>query len=214
MLFRSDSYQNVVKEVDFKTTYFKDDDYIFLMGANLGEFPIVYEDTDYFSDEQKMLLALSSSLEKTIGEEQKIIKKIESLPHVFLSFKNKSPFKEYLKSTFLERYEIEKGQYHYTNQNYNTYLLNASFDEFVNFNQKTDDLINRYGLEPIYYGTYDNQFTGIDKALFEKYVSYVVLSYTNMQKFFECPFKYYVGSILKIVPPSNEIGRASCRERV
>ncbi len=201
---KKESYQDVVKEVDFKNVFFNEDSYIFLMGVNLGEFPTIYEDTDYFSDAQKILLALPTSLEKTIGEEQKMIKKIESLPHIFLSFKKKSPFKEYLKASFLEHYEIEKGEYHYTNQNYNTYLLNASLDEFINFNHKTRNLTNRYGLEPIYYGKYDNQFTGIDKLLFQKYVPYVVLSYTSMQKFFECPFKYYIGSILKIVPPFIE----------
>lgn len=201
---KKESYQDVVKEVDFKNVFFNEDSYIFLMGVNLGEFPTIYEDTDYFSDAQKMLLALPTSLEKTIGEEQKMIKKIESLPHIFLSFKKKSPFKEYLKASFLERYEIEKGEYHYTNQNYNAYLLNASLDEFINFNHKTRNLMNRYGLEPIYYGKYDNQFTGIDKSLFQKYVPYVVLSYTSMQKFFECPFKYYIGSILKVVPPFVE----------
>jgi len=201
---KKESYYNVVKEVDFLSTAFQEDDYIFLMGVNLGEFPMIYEDTDYFSDDQKMLLALSTSLEKTIGEEQKVVRKIEALPHIFLSFKKKSPFKEYLKSTFLELYEIEKGEYHYTNQNYNTYLLNSSLDEFINFNHKTMDLINRYGLETIHYGEYDNQFTGIHKSLFEKYVPYVVLSYTSMQKFFECPFKYYIGSILKVVPPFIE----------
>ncbi len=201
---KKESYQDVVKEVDFKNSAFQDDSYIFLIGVNLGEFPTIYEDTDYFSDAQKILLALPTSLEKTIGEEQKMIKKIESLPHIFLSFKKKSPFKEYLKASFLERYEIEKGEYHYTNQNYNAYLLNASLDEFINFNHKTRNLMNRYGLEPIYYGKYDNQFTGIDKSLFQKYVPYVVLSYTSMQKFFECPFKYYIGSILKVVPPFVE----------
>lgn len=201
---KKENYQDVVKEVDFETTVFEENDYIFLMGVNLGEFPHVYEDIEYFSDDQKMLLALPTSLEKTIGEEQKIVKKIESLPHMFLSFKKKSPFKEYLKSTFLEHYQIEKGKYHYTNQNYNTYLLNSSLDEFVNFNHKTENLISRYGLETIHYGSYDNQFTGIRQSLFEKYVPYVVLSYTSMQKFFECPFKYYIGSILKIVPPFEE----------
>ncbi|MCI9233942.1 MAG: hypothetical protein HFH08_05040 [Bacilli bacterium] len=201
---RGENYYDVIKEVDFKTTLFHENDYIFLLGVNLGEFPTIYEDTEYFSDQQKRLLALSTSLEKTLGEEQKIMKKIESLPHVFLSYKKKSPFKEYLRATFLEHYEIKRGEYHYSNQNYNTYLLNAAMDEFINFNHKTENLICRYGLETIYYGNYDNQFTGISKSLFEKFVPYVVLSYTSMQKFFECPFKYYIGSILKIVPPFIE----------
>lgn len=207
---KRETYSNIIKEVDFKTTLFDTGDYIFLMGANLGEFPPIYENQDYFSDKEKELLFLPTSLEMTSGEEAKIRKKIESLPHVFLSYKKKSPFKEYLPSSLIEQYRekkniiIEKCHYQYSNKAYNEYLLNSSLDEFVNFNYQNEHLSNLYGIESLYYNSYDNQFTGIQQKLFEKYVPYCVLSYTGMQKFFECPFKYYVGSILKITPPFEE----------
>lgn len=196
--------QNVVTEVDFKTTLFTSDDYVFILGANLGEFPTIYEDTDYLSDQQKTQIGLLTSLEKTVAEEKKIKQKIMYLAHAFISYKKKSPFKEYLKASFLEEFPTEKGEYHYTNHSYNTYLLNASLDEWIHFNHKNKDLMNRYGIEPIYYATYDNQFTGISKHIFQTYIPYVVLSYTTMQKFFECPFKYYVASILKINSPYED----------
>lgn len=206
---KKEIYSNVIKEVDFQTTLFDPDDYVFLMGVNLGEFPPIYENQDYFSDKEKELLFLPTSLEMTSGEEEKIRKKIESLPHVFLSYKKKSPFKEYLPSSLIEQYRekniiIEKGEYQYSNHAYNAYLFNSSLDEFVNFNYKNEHLSNLYGIEPLYYNSYDNQFTGIHQEIFEKYVPYCVLSYTGMQKFFECPFKYYIASILKIAPPFLE----------
>ncbi len=207
---KGEVYRNVVKEVDFKNSVFEEDDYIFLLGANLGEFPSIYEDTDYFSDEQKKLLFLPTSLEKTIGEEEKIKQKIESYPHVFVSYKKKNPFKEFLPAPFIEYYkEVKKvditlKKYQYSNHYYNEYLLNSALDEFVNFNVKNNHLNTLYGIENLYYNSYDNQFTGISEDEFRKRISYVLLSYTGMQKFFECPFKYYVGSILKITPPYEE----------
>ncbi len=199
-----ESYQHVVEEVDFLSTLFTEEDYVFLMGVNLGFFPTIYEDHDYLSDQQKASFGLPTSFSMTRGEEQKVKDKISSLQHVFISYKKKSPFGEYLPSSLIENYVVQKGEYHYTNRSYNTYLLNASLDEYVNFNSKNEHLSRLYGIESLYYGTYDNQFTGIAKEVFQKKVPYCVLSYTAMQKFFECPFKYYVHSILKIRPPFLE----------
>lgn len=204
-----ESCDHVVREVDFKTTVFDSSDYVFLMGMNLGENPTIYEDNAYLSDQQKKVLGIPTSFEMTYGEEQKIKHKITSLPHVFLSYKKKSPFGEYLPSSLIEVWKdaIQKGRYDYTNHAYNTYLLNSSLDDYVHFNSKSEHLLNLYGVEPLYYGSYNNQFTGISSEVFQKKVPYCVLSYTAMQKFFECPFKYYVYSILKIRPPFLETTR-------
>lgn len=202
----SQNYKNVVREIDFKSTLLKENDYVFLMGMNQGIFPTTYQDQDYFSDQEKNKLGLPTSIEMTRGEEQKIIHKIKSLPHVFLSYKKNTPFEEYLPTTFLEEWKenIQKGSYQYSNQSYNEYLLNSSLDRLIHFNEKNEHLKNRYGIETTFYQSYHNQFTGIHSNIFQKKVPSCVLSYTAMQKFFECPFKYYVGSILKITPPKIE----------
>ena len=202
----SQNYKNVVKEIDFKNTLLKESDYVFLMGINQGIFPTIYEDQDYFSDQEKSRLGLPTSTEATKGEQQKIIQKIKSLPHISLSYKKKTPFEEYLPASFLEEWKehIKKGRYQYSNQSYNEYLLNSSLDQLIHFNEKNEHLKNRYGIETIFYQNYHNQFTTIRPSLFQKKVPSCVLSYTAMQKFFECPFKYYVGSILKITPPTTE----------
>lgn len=196
---------NLIKQITVKDHTLEKEDYLFIIGASLGELSTIYEDQDYFSDIKKEQLGLPTSLEMTLGEENKIKRKITSIPHIFISYKKKSPFKEYLRSPLLEEWsqEIKKGEYQYTNQAYNEYLLNASIDPYLQFNQKSEHL-KRYGIEKVYYHTYHNQFTKIDPELFQKYFPFCVLSYTGMQKFFECPFHYYIESILKIKPPIKQ----------
>lgn len=199
--------KNVLQEIDFKSTLLGEDDYVFLMGSNLGEFPSIYEDHDYFKDSDKKELHLLTSLEKTSGEEQKIVKKILELPHVFVSYKKKSPFKEYLPATWIENWTadskitVQEGKYHYSNRYYNDYLWNVSLDELVKYNQKNKHFQILSGRSNSYYQSYQNEFQGIDPKYMKEKLPVCTLSYTGMQKYFECPFKYYLHDILKVDPP-------------
>lgn len=192
-----------VRFVDFNETFFKDDDYVFILGVNHTEFPKIINDDDYFSDEEKIRLHLPTSIEINKNLEEKTIRKIESIPHVILSYKKKSPFKEYIPSSLLQTWNVchTELQYGYTNKNYNEYLLNSALDNYINFNMRSADLNNLFGIENIYYQKFDNSFTGINPKKFIEKVPTCNLSYTSMQKFFECPFKFYIENILNIKKP-------------
>ena len=73
------------------------------------------------------------------------------------------------------------------------------------------DLYNKYGstseelsfLDSYYkdmkYMTYNNDFTGIDKKKMLEYMdNKLLLSYSSLDKYYRCPFSYYLDKVLKI----------------
>lgn len=200
---QKDTVKEAIRFVDFNETFFKEEDYVFILGVNHSEFPKIINDDDYFSDEEKVRLHLPTSIEKNKSLEEKTIRKIESIPHIILSYKKKSPFKEYIPSSLLQAWDVHhiEPQYGYTNKNYNEYLLNSALDNYINFNMKSTNLSNLFGVENVYYQSYDNSFTGINPDSFVGKTSSCNLSYTSMQKFFECPFKFYIENILNVKKP-------------
>ena len=48
--------------------YFDNDDYVFLLGFNKENIPILYKNNDYFSDKEKILLGYATSNELNINK--------------------------------------------------------------------------------------------------------------------------------------------------
>lgn len=194
------------KIVDFYTYPFKQDDYIFIVGVNHTEFPKIKKDDDFYSDKEKERLNMPTSIEQNKDVEEKTTKKIMSLPNITLTYKKRSPFKEYIPSNLLKKWPLipEKDIYDYSNKVYNTYLLNSALDDYMNYNIKKKELIDLFGIEEIKYKSYDNSYKKIKEEVFFKHIKECTLSYTSMQKYFECPFKYYIENILNVRAPFIE----------
>ncbi len=81
----------------------------------------------------------------------------------------------------------------------NKLLLASKLDKLIKFNEKDDSLVILNSNYDIPYKKYNHKFKSINKDSLTKFINGKInFSYTNIEKFYECPFKFYLKSILRI----------------
>lgn len=193
---------NCVKEVSIEQP-FLDDDYIFLLGFNQGEFPIIYKDEEYLSDAEKKLLNIETSVDNNIRVKEDTINIIKRTKNLIISYKLKSLTDTFSISNINEQlnFKVLEGVIdEYTHSNlYNDISLAKSLDLFNKYGTISDNLNLLYGRYALNYRTYDNSFKGIDKQLLYKYLdNKLLLSYSSLDNYNRCNFRYYLSNILKL----------------
>lgn len=185
---------------------YTEDDYVFLIGMNTDQFPKLCQDDDFILDFEKEEVPLYKTDEKN-----KIIKEttktaLKRIPNLFLSYKLESSFQSFYKSSFIEELAIpteklKKDFYKYSNL-YNKLYLAECLDDYYKFGTIREKMASLYETyKEIPYHSYDSTYTGINKATLKNYLKNELhLSYTHLQNYYLCGFKYYVNHILKVDP--------------
>ncbi len=197
------SLSNSVKVIDFKNEYIGDDEYVFLINFNEGVIPTDYKDEDYLSDKIKKELGISTSYDLNEKERYYILKKISLIKNLILTYSMYNlKEKLYVSSLYNKEYFDEKE-------------IELSFNDSNNFNKlmlvNEKDLNNKYGVitdklcrlnthyKDEFYLSYNNKFKGIDiNKLYNYLGNKLTLSYTSINSYYECSFKYYLKYILKL----------------
>lgn len=198
-------YQESVKIKDFNNLEVSSDDYIFLLGFNEGVLPSLVKDEDYFSDLEKKELGLLTSLDKNSYNRRFIYNKLTNIDNLYLSFKLHALTDSYYPSSIIEDNNIKvvkesKKSLLYSDK-YNKRRLSILLDNYNKFNIKDNDLVSLASSYDNIYNTYDHKFTGINKNSYLEYIENPLkLSYTKINSYNLCPFKYYVNYVLKIDP--------------
>ena len=194
-------YEN---EIEIKNiNSIKDDEYAFLLGFNEGNYPVIKKDEDYLSDKEKENLGISTSFKINKVEKESIINNIKSIKNIIITYKDKTPFNEYYPSTLIEElgFDVkeEEGSLSYSNS-LNKLLLSKDLDNFVKFGEKTNRLEVLFSnYKDIKYMSYDNKFKGLDKEkLYRLINNELTLSYSSIDNFYKCKFRYYLNNILKL----------------
>ena len=187
--------------------YFEDDDYVFLLGFNKENIPVLYKDNEYFSDKEKEILGYDTSNELNINKKIEVIKKIKNINNLIISYKLRDNNNSYTMSDLLIDVNIIKDyKISYNNSDMaNKILLANKLDNLVKYNVKEDDLDLLYSNYNIPYMQYDNKYHNIDKDKLYKYLdNKLLLSYTAINNYEKCKFKYYISNILKINIINND----------
>ena len=190
--------KNKIEIVNLKDNIFSEDKYIFLMNYNSNSIPISYKDDDYFSDEIKMQIGLETSNELNKIEREIDINIIKSIKNLTITYKLKTPYDNFIKSTLLD-VESKKGIIINKYSNKMNYIrLSNKLDNLLKFSSKDDDLDYLYSLyRDIKYRRFDNSFKGIDKDdLLKLLNNKLSLSYSSMNNYYKCGFRYYMENIL------------------
>ena len=195
--------ENVIKEISIDTKV-NDDEYVFLLGFNQGVIPNIKKDEDYFSDKDKILLNIETSIDNNLIEKEKIINILSNIKNLTISYKLKTLTDTYSISNINEELEYEvikdtKISYNYSNL-YNKLYLSKSLDIFNKYGTITNDLSILYSNYPnIEYRTYNNKFKGINKDDLYKYLdNKILLSYSSLDNYNRCNFRFYLNNILKL----------------
>ena len=191
---------NAVNIIDYKN--YSDDDYIFLMNFNQKSIPVTHKDEKYLSDNDLETLGLETSIELNRIDKDVTINNIKSIKNLIITYKKESYTSEYYPSNLINEMnlDVDFGSSDFEESNLsNKIKLCKYLDDYYKYNIKNPNmsiLLNNYDLP---YKEYDNRYNYIDRKLFEKLTDNKLnLSYSSMQSYNECSFKYYIQNILKL----------------
>lgn len=195
--------KNAVEIIEFKKELVNDDDYIFLIGYNEGSIPVNYKDEDYLSDYEKEKLGISTSFELNDNAMNEIKDSIKNIKHLIVTYPNHNLSSEiYISSSYEKELFNEKElniSYNESN-NYNKLRLVSEKDENSKFGTITKDLLKLSShYKDMKYSSFDNKYKQIDKYKIKEYFKNgLTLSYTSMNDYYMCSFRYYLDYILKV----------------
>lgn len=193
---KTNKIKNAVNEIDILNTEIGENEYIYIINFNNEYIPNINKDTDYISDQEKPNYIEKSYNLNNINKEilNKEIQKIKNLIITAAQNNENGPLNI---STIATDYnyeiinkEIKISQF---SNKINKYNLGIMLDNYIKYGEKTqeqDILLNTY--PDFKYQTYDNKYNQID------FNEEFTLSYSKINSYYECPFKYYCENILHL----------------
>ena len=195
----SGEYENAVNIINLSEL--EEDEYGFYLGFAEELSYTKYKDEDFFSDKEKKILGLETSDELNKIAKENLINHIKSSKNLTITYSLASTFNIYYPSSLIDElgYIVIKDEnYDYVCSNlYNSLLLYKDIDKYIKYGDITPELellFSNYD----YQDPFDNTYKGIDSNKLIKYIDNLSLSYSSLNKYYECKFKYYLENILKI----------------
>ena len=197
----SNNYTNCIEITNLENI---DCEYTFILNFNQGNIPKIYKDEEYIDDLNRQILDIETSVENNIIEKEKVIKNIKNIKNVIITYKLKTPFASFYPSSIIENLSsniIRK-------QDESLISYSEIYDK-IKLTKKIDNLI-KYGINDSYleilynnyeidYDTYNNQYTKINKDKLLQYLdNKLLLSYSSLDNYYHCGFRYYIGNVLKL----------------
>ena len=194
--------KNYIEIIDLESPI--DDEYIFLMNFNTGNIPKAVKDENYITDNIKNEINELSVVEINKLNKEYIINKIKSIKHLNISYKLKSGKGEYYPTSLINELKLE------VIKEKNDILHSFSLiNDKINFTKKQDNYEKYGNLDDEYfiyknnlaisYNTYNNEYTKIDKNSLREYLNNkLTLSYSSLNNYNKCAFRYYLANILKL----------------
>lgn len=202
--FTNEKSKNAINEIDFYNRQIKDDEYVFLLGFNQNQIPIIHKNENYLNDQELSELGLLASTELNKLERKHTINKIKSIKNLFITYKEKSLNESFYLSSLNDELnypvipmpKLVFDSSHVFNKLYLTSLL----DQYLKYGTDSQEL---YDLNTSYpnlpYLNYNNQFNGLNPdTLKEHYKDGLTLSYSSMDNYYRCNFRYYLANILNL----------------
>lgn len=200
---KRDEFKNAVNIIDFKSDLISDNDYVFLINFNEGIIPINHKDEDYLNDIEKNNLGIDTSFTLNEKETNEVIETIKTTNNLILTYSEYNQNnKIYVSSAYSsDILEEEKVNLNFNNSNnYNKLRLLSEKDDNNKYGTLSSDLLTlsaHYKDEP--YLTYNNKYKKISNNKLKNYLNKgLTLSYSSMNTFYQCSFRYYLDNILKV----------------
>lgn len=196
--------KNSIKIIDYINDYVEDNDYVFMLNFNQNAIPKIYKDEDYITDNLKKYINIETTIEKNKQQKENTIKSIKNIKNLIITYKEKTNTKTYypsilIKELNLKEQEIKDNNISYSKLN-DKINLTKDLDNYIKYNTKTNKLEKLlYNYQDINYLSYNNEYNKInEKDLLEYINNKIYLSYTSIDTYYKCAFKYYLTNILKL----------------
>lgn len=196
--------KNCLQIVSFANHYFTAEDYVFLLSLNQGICPKTYQNDAFLNDIEKEELQISTSIDLNANEKEELRKTLEKPGHFYLSYKRKSSFSSYTRAFFLDELGLQDQPYENNRQISYAPLKDqldvaSIYDEvYQEIHDVTISLLcSNYEIP---YRKYNNGYQEIDAKKIQDYIlqQKISLSYSALNNYYQCSFKYYLKNILQI----------------
>ena len=195
--------QNAINIKDIYKQSFSSDEYVFVLGFNQDILPKMEKDISYINDAIKDEVPLYKTAYLNKRNKETLIYILSNIENLYLSYKLSSPFATFYKSSLITDLNLEiikpsKDNLDKSNL-YNKLRLAEKLDMYHLYGEKDETLAKLYTHYDIPYNTYSNVFTGINNDTYLTHLPYPLkLSYTSLNTYNECAFKYYIKYVLKL----------------
>ena len=195
--------QNAISIKDIYKETFSRDEYVFVLGFNQDILPKMEKDISYINDAIKDEVPLYKTSYLNKRNKEVLTYLLSKIDNLYLSYKLSSPFSSFYKSSLVTDLNLEIIKPSKDNLNksniYNKLRLAEKLDLYHLYGEKDEDLNRLYTHYNIPYNTYSNCYTGINNDQYLTNLPYPLkLSYTSLNAYNECAFKYYIKYVLKL----------------
>lgn len=193
-------YDNEIEVIDILQRDVTDE-YVFYLNYNQESVPKVVLDKDYITDDIRYLTTLDNICDINKRNRQLITLALKNIKNLIITYKLKTPFAVFTKANILDQedkivkipdsinYSTISNQVNLALMMDNLYKYGTVDERFALFNK-------HYKID---YNSFDNSYKKINPLELYDYLSNkLTLSYTSMNDYYKCSFKYYLKYILKI----------------
>jgi len=184
--------------------------HVFVLGFNNGNFPRIFKDEEFIRDDLREELGLTTTEEINKLEREALMNRLFGISNLTITYKLKTYFDEYYPSTLIQDYQMEEireeeTSVHYSKE-YDTLKLTAMLDKYIQLGEKDPSLEKYYASLKIPYLTYNHTYQAISTStLHEHFHQKLLLSYSALDRFYHCKFRYYLQDVLKLVKYENTL---------
>lgn len=209
LTYRPTPLKHVLK-IYRSSSHYIDADYVIVLGVNQGVFPAVSTSSSLVSDATRDALQLSTNADKTAHTMNEFLWFCQLKQKLWITAKHRSLDKVYAPSILFasakprllyrtkemvfdrsDRFSKAQDLIRYKKELYRQRRQGFYDDELEFLNHQFQDALPQ---------PYDNQFKGISSTVMQEFPSPEVTSYTSLNTFFNCQFRYWMQQVLSVDP--------------
>ena len=200
--FINNNLVNSIDVINLKNNIIKDNEYIFVLGFNQGIMPNIYKDEDYITDNIKNEVLIETTKDKNIILRENTLNNLFNIKNLLISYVDDESNNLYISNLYdylnclIEKESI--SNYNYSNKN-NKIKLTSMLDDLNKYGIINEDLGLLYNNYDVNYKSFDNRYTKINKDNLYQFINNkLLLSYSSLDNYNKCSFRYYLSNILNI----------------
>ena len=201
------NYNNAIKTYDLNDLVINDNDYLFILGFNADVLPKTHKDNNFLDNKILESLGLYTTLDMNNFEKKNLTNVLSKAYSI--SYSKASLNGDLMPSPFIAELglKVEKKDDLPLSDKRLKFLLASFLDDYYVYGKIDDNLpklANFLGysqnnkLENKDYKSYSHKYNGSYKM-----PSPIHLSYTSIDCYYRCQFKYYLEKVLKISKPTD-----------
>jgi len=189
-------YDKSIEIIDYLTYQPSDDEYIFMLSFNDRIIPKSVKDTEYITDNIKKYVKLEDTRKKNIKLRNNIIARMKNIKNLTITYKLQNYKSSFYPSTLCNHFEVIKNETDYLisySETYNKIKLVTCLDNYLKYGYKDKEYYKLNANFDVEYNAYNNEYQLINRVMDK-----LTLSYSKMNIYNKCAFRYYLSEILKL----------------